>query len=188
MKKIFFFTAIAFLTLSSCRKESATFERFTTSKEATRSSEDQSPAVVSNSTNNSVNAVPINESGTFPVNGSTWNSCTQEFIDFSGTGHFQIRGMISDNKITFVLHFNLSNVKGVGRTSGTQYVTTGTFNYSNTFNFNTQFVYQQSASTNYIALGSGLSFTVINDWHLTVNANGDVTSFFTTGGDVIKCQ
>jgi hypothetical protein len=176
MKKIFFFTAITFLILSSCRKDVATF------------SEQQSSNIASISAENSVNAVPINESGTFPVNGSSWNSCTQEFIDFSGTGHVEVHGIISDNKITFILHFNYPNVKGVGRTSGTEYVANSTFNYSNTFNFNTQFVYQQSASTRWIAQGSGLSFTVVNDWHLTVNANGDVTRFISTFGDVITCQ
>ena len=177
MKNIFFFTAIAFLMLSSsCKKEVATF------------SEQQSSKIVSSSAQNSVNAVPINESGTFPINGSTWNSCAQEFIDFSGTGHFEVRGIISDNKITFILHYNYPSVKGVGRTSGTEYVANSTFNYSNTFNFNTQFVYQQSASTRWIAQGSGLSCTVVNDWHLTVNANGVETFFFTTGGDVITCQ
>jgi hypothetical protein len=122
------------------------------------------------------------------IQGSVWNSCTGEFIELSGTANFQVRGMISDNKITYILQVNYSNVKGVGTTSGTQYVTNSTFNYSNTFNFNTQFVYQQSASVRYIAQGSGLSFTIINDWHLTVNANGEETHFFTTGGDIVVCK
>ena len=96
--------------------------------------------------------------------------------------------MISDNKITYVLHMNYANLKGIGETSGTSYVSTSTFNYSNTDNFGGQFVYQQSASTNYIALHGPGSFTVINDWHLTVNANGEATFFFTTDGDVITCK
>ena len=176
MKKIFFFTAITFITLSSCRKDLAT------------SSKEPEAKVVSHSANNSVNTVPISDKSTYVLEGSTWNSCAQEFIDYKGTGHYEIRGMISDNKITFVLHVNASNIKAVGRTSGTEYVTTYAFNYTNTFNFNTQFVYQQNSSNNWVAKGSGLSFSVINDWHLTVNANGDVTFFFTTGGDVIECK
>lgn len=176
MKKIFVFTAIAFLILSSCKKEIAT------------SLVEPVPKIESSSTSNSVHAVPISVKETFVVQSSTWNSCTQEFIDFSGTGHFEIRGVISDNKITFILHYNVSNVKGVGRTSGTRYVSTETFNYSNTFNFNTQFVYQQRHSLRYIALGKENNFALENDWHLTVNANGDVAFFFTTGGDVIICQ
>ena len=83
---------------------------------------------------------------------------------------------------------NYSNLKGIGETSGTSYVSTSTFNYSNTDNFGGQFVYQQSASTNYIALQGTGSFTVINDWHLTVNANGEATFFFSTNGDVVNCK
>jgi hypothetical protein len=177
MKKIFFFTVIAVLTLSSCRKE------------ATTSLNEQSPKIVSNSTN-SVNAVPTNYSATFPANefGPAWNSCTQEFIDFSGTGHVQVHGVTSDNKTTYIFHVDYQNVKGVGRTSGTEYVASSTFNFSNTFNSNTQVVYQQNGSIRWIAQGSGISFTVINDWHLTINANGDVTRFISTFGDVITCQ
>ena len=96
--------------------------------------------------------------------------------------------MISNNKITYVLHFSTSNMKGVGETSGKSYVSTSTFNYSNTDNFGGQYVYQQSASTNYIAVGTSGSFKVINDWHLTVNANGVATFFFSTEGDVITCK
>jgi hypothetical protein len=136
----------------------------------------------------SVNAVPISESGTFPFQSFIWNPCTQEFIYFSGSLHYQLHGMISNNKITYVLHLNSSGVKGLGETSGTSYVSTSTFNYSNTDNFGGQLVYQQSASTNYLALGTAGSFTVINDWHLTVNANGVATFFFTTDGDVTSCK
>ncbi len=176
MKKIFFFTAISFLVLNSCKKE------------ATKFLDEQSSEIINSSTNNSVQAVPISSKETSALQGERWNPCSQEFVDFSGTIYTEVRGVITSNKITFVLHINVSNVRAVGRTSGTEYVTTGTFNYSNTFNFNTQFVYQQRSSTNFIALGKDSNFSIENDWHLTVNANGDVSFFFTTGGEVIKCQ
>lgn len=175
MKKIMLLAAVSFLLLISCRKE-------------IDSPEIQPTEIAATLNNNSVDAVPINHQETFPVQGSGWNSCTQEFVDFSGTGHLEIRGMISDSKITFVQHVNVLNVKGLGRTSGTEYVGTSTFNYTNTSNFNTQLVYQQKSTSNYVALGGDGSFSIINDWHLTVNANGDVTFFFTTGGDIIKCR
>lgn len=161
--------------LISCRKE-------------IDSSEMQQSEIAATLNNNSVHAVAINYQETFAVQGTGWNSCTQEFVDYSGTIHFTIRGMISDNKITFVQHGNASNVKAVGRTSGTEYVVTQTFNYTNTSNFNTQFVYQQNSIINYVALGGDGSFSRINDWHLTVNANGDVAFFFSTGGDIIECR
>jgi hypothetical protein len=178
MKKIFFFTAISFL-LSSCRKEATTL------------SDERSPEIISNSTNNSVNAVPINynEILYFPAGVSMFNTCTQEYIDFSGSVHVRVRGLISDNKITYILHYDVQNVKGVGQISGTEYVTTEAFNYSNTSDFNTEsVVYNQRYSLHYISLGKESNFTLENDWHLTVNANGDVAFFFSTDGDVIRCQ
>ncbi len=135
-----------------------------------------------------VNAVPIKFQEISSFQGERWNPCSEEFMDFAGTIHTEIRGVLSDHKITFVLHINVSNVRATGRTSGTEYVTTSTFNYTNTFNFNTQFVYQQRATTNFIAQGKGSNFSIENDWHLTVNANGETTFFFTTGGEIFNCQ
>ena len=175
MNKLFIYTAIA-LTALSCTKNEAAL----TGQQPTLS--------LTAASSNSVNAVPINASASFPIETFIWNPCTLEYIYFTGTFQYRLRGMISDNKITYVLHMNYANLKGIGETSGTSYVSTSTFNYSNTDNFGGQFVYQQSASTNYIALQGTGSFTVINDWHLTVNANGEATFFFTTGGDVISCK
>jgi hypothetical protein len=179
MKKIFFFTAIAFIALSSCRKE------------ATTALDGQSPEMISNSTTHSVNAVPINWDTTWyePAGVSMFNSCTQEYINFTGSIHIHIRGVISDNKITWVGHYDVQNLKGVGQITGTKYVTTETFNFSNTSDFNTEaVVYNQRYSLHYISLGKESNFTLVNNWHLTINANGDVTFFFSTDGDVIECQ
>lgn len=165
--------------LSSCRKE------------ATSSLDEQTLTIINNSTNISVHAVPINYDETlyFPEGVSMFNTCTQEYIDFSGSVHIRIRGVISDNKITWFGHYDVQNVKGVGQISGTRYVTTESFNFSNTSDFNTEsVVYNQRYSLHYISLGQESNFTLENNWHLTVNANGEVAFFFTTGGDIIKCQ
>jgi hypothetical protein len=138
---------------------------------------------------NGSNTIPISESSTFVYENYVWNPCTNEWFELRGIGHYNVRGMISDGKITYVLHFNLSNVKGVGLTSGTECVTTQTFNYSNTVSFvGEQAVYQQQASIQFITPGRSGFFTIINDWHLTVNAKGDVSFFFTTGGAVVACR
>ena len=178
MKKIFLYTAIILLPLSACRKEAIT-------------SLELSSENISSSTTNSVHAVPINydEILYFPAGVSMFNTCTQEYIDFSGSVHIRIRGLISDNKITFIGHYDVQNVKGVGQISGTKYVTTESFNFSNTSDFNTEsVVYNQRYSLHYISLGKETNFTLENNWHLTVNAKGEVAFFFTTDGDVIKCQ
>ena len=77
----------------------------------------------------------------------------------------------------------------MGQITGTRYVTTEAFNFSNTSDFNTEsVVYNQRYSLHYISLGKESNFTLVNNWHLTINANGDVAVFFSTDGDVIKCQ
>jgi hypothetical protein len=176
MKNVILLSAVIIFFGTSCKKDVPVLPQ------------DPVQDAVALSENNSVNAIPINFSESFTMLSSTWNNCSGEFIDFSGIGHVQVRGVITDNKITYVLHYNLSNVKGYGRTSGTEYVTTSTFNYSNSVNYNTQYVYQQRATSNFIAKGKDSDFTVENNWHLTVNANGLTTFFFSTGGDVITCR
>lgn len=176
MKKMFFYAAIVFMAIGSCKK--ADLQTSTEHLSMTNTAASAAATVQH-----------IKESDTSPVSFSVWNPCTEEYVTISGTLHYILRWVISDNKETFVLHFNASNVKGVGQTSGTEYVTTSTFNYSNTNSFTGELrVFQQSASTQYVALGGEGSFTIINDWHLTVNANGEETRFFTTGGDVISCK
>ena len=136
-----------------------------------------------------VNAFPISENYELEIYNGIWNYCTNEPIIFSGKFRFSIKGMVSDNKITFALHTNYSGIKGVGLYTGTEYVSTGTFNYNNTDNYGDQVLYTQQQTLKFTALGgAGGSFTTINDWHLTVNANGDVTYFTSTFGDVTTCK
>ncbi|MEO6000194.1 MAG: hypothetical protein ABIN89_25375 [Chitinophagaceae bacterium] len=97
--------------------------------------------------------------------------------------------MINDNKITFIGHYDVHNVKGVGQLSGTRYVTTGSFNMSYTDNFNGELIeIQFRYFLRYIALGKETNFTLENVVHLTINANGDEAASFDTGGDIVKCQ
>ncbi len=124
MKKIIFFSVIAFVSLSSCRKETATIAKDQTSeKNFMTSSEGQSSSGVADNTSQ---AIPIRGDIDlyFPAGVSDFNTCTREYINFSGSGHINIRGVINDNKITFIGHYDVHNVKGVGQLSGTRYVTT----------------------------------------------------------------
>ena len=178
MKKNFFYAAIVLITISSCSKDTSLSPNEQPLQEITTAA----------ATTNGVNAIPINEKANFDYYNYLWNTCTNEWIQLAGSGHFELHRMISEDKITYVLHFNLSNVSGIGVTSGTEYITTQAFNYSNTKRFTgSQQVFQQSASMLFITPGGENSFRIENDWHLTVNANGYVTFFFTTGGDVFSC-
>ena len=174
MKKFFLLASIAMLGIS-CKKDIAT-------PPITEPINVESAVAA-----RGVNATPFSYSQRIPVQGYAWNGCTYEYVFFSGTQLVEVRGVISDNKLTFILHTNYSNVKATGLTSGIVYVTTEEINYSNTFNFNTQFDFQQVYSLKFIAPGGNNNFTLDNSWHLTVNANGVETIYFNSF-DVIKCQ
>ena len=177
MEKMFLYAAIAIVALNSCKKADL------------QPPTEQPAQGLKTVSAKSGNVEHVKESETSSIAFSVWNPCAGEYVDLSGTLHYILRWTITDNKETYVLHFNASNIKGVGRMSGTRYVTTSTFNYSNTNSFTGEHkVFQQSASTRYVALGGDGSFTVVNDWHLTVNANGQETRFFTTGGNVTSCK
>ena len=177
MKKKFYYAFIALITMSSC------------SKDASLIRDEQIEETATMAAANGINAVPISEKANFDYYNYIWNSCANEWVQLSGTGHFELRGMISESKITYILHFNLSNVRGIGLNTGNEFLTTQSFNYSNTASFTgNQQVYQQRGSIHFIDPSGDASFTIENDWHLTVNANGTVTFFFTTGGDVVTCQ
>ncbi|MCU7550494.1 hypothetical protein OCK74_15355 [Chitinophagaceae bacterium LB-8] len=172
MKKLFVCTAIAIIAFSSCEKESLQFAEGQTL---------YTSAIAQSGT-------PFNFAETFAIQWNAWNDCTGEWVVFSGTGHYSVHGVINDNKATFSLHYNTSNAKGVGLTSGRQYISTETFNYTNNGSFiNEQIVFQQRGTIKYISIGSLDNFNLENDWHLTINANGEVTFFFSTNGPVISC-
>ena len=173
MKRIFLYSA--FLTLlASCTKDAVTVNN----------TAERQPITAAG-----VNAFPLNDGFEFEVNTSIWNTCTNEPVLISGTFRLFIRGMASDSKVTFILHTNYSGIKGVGLYTGTEYVSTGTFTYINNDNPGDQILWQQNQVLKFVALaGAEGSFTTINDWHLTVNANGEEPRFISTFGDVTTCK
>ena len=118
MKKIFFFTAIALLTLSYCRKEGATLAKDQTSVQG------QSQTNASSSS-----AVPFSNVFTISLVGeSGYNPCTNEVMTVtSGNIMIDVHGLYNGNKSTITIHANAQEQKAVGE-SGRQYVLTGSYN------------------------------------------------------------
>jgi hypothetical protein len=175
MKKIFFIAAIALATLNSCTKE------------ALNSTENEIVASNESSANRAYKWVDTNE--TFAVHWWGWNECTGEMVEFIGTGHLRVQGSVTKNGFNFTMHYNAANIKGVGQTSGTIYRTTDSFNYHHKGNFtNGQLVYQQTGIIKYTSAGNEPNLFSEDNWHLTINANGEVTSFSTTGGRIYSCR
>jgi hypothetical protein len=174
MKKMFIYTAIVCLALTSfTNKPLQSLER---------------QLSLPNTSPN--NAITFQYNDSYPVQWYAWNGCTGEWVEFNGTGHTRLSGVINNNVVTFSLHYNAADIKGVGLSSGTSYITTDYFNYTNKASLiNGQVVFQQRGTMKFIATGSpNIKYVVEDNWHLTLNANGEVTKFYSTGGDVITCE
>jgi len=55
------------------------------------------------------------------VNEQDYSSCAGEVIDFTGTCSIRTSGTINGNKISYKLHINYQNLKGLGETTGASY-------------------------------------------------------------------
>ena len=128
MKKIFFFTAIAYLMLSSCKKEATTL------------SQDQTVAVGQLQTNASGSQSQTNASssgGAFTYNDhfkenldgeQFYNSCTNQLMTATTWNRLiDFHGVYNGNNSTITFHVNVQGFKAVDE-SGREYTLSGTFN------------------------------------------------------------
>jgi hypothetical protein len=103
------------------------------------------------------------------------NPCTGEDVDLTYEGEINIRGVINNNRVNINLHANI-HLDGVGQTSGDTYV--GHISQKETLNGslnNGQFVGSVVANANLNTSGGGNNVKETITFHVTVNANGDVT-------------
>lgn len=177
MKRIVVYTAMLWLVLGSCKKEVQN-----DLQESTAAAKNE------NASGGVIRWADFHD--TFPVAFSAWNPCTGEMIDFSGTGHYRVQGFSTQNGFNYTVHYNAANIQGVGQVTGIIYRTTDSFNYHNkgSFDANGQTVFNQRGPIRYISQGSSSNLISEDDWHLTINANGEVVKFWTTGGRISSCQ
>lgn len=161
MKKIFFFTAIAFLMLSSsCKKEVAPLSQDRTATERISSS----------------GAVPFSDVFKISVVGeSGYNPCTNEVMTvISGNVLIDVHGLYNNNKSTITIHANGQNQKAVGE-SGRQYVLTGSYNeQTNDFSdgvFTTKLMHYDR----WTSVGSEYDAIIKDIYYIRVDAEGNVT-------------
>jgi hypothetical protein len=167
MKKIFFFTAITFLTLSSCRKEGATLAK------------DQAMAKSQSQTNasSSGDAFAFHDREIIDLAGEQfYNSCTDELMTASVWNLLiDFHGVYNGNKSTITFHVNLQRFKGVGEKSGLEYVGSGSFNEQESYFsdgvFTTKLVNHQRATT----AGGDNNLTTVVTFYIKVDADGNVT-------------
>jgi len=175
MKKIFFFIAISFLTLSSCKKESATLAKDQTSVQSqlqTNASGSQTQTNASSSggaftfhdviRQNLDGEQFYNPCANEQMTATTWN----RLIDF--------HGIYNGNKSTIIFHVNVQEFKAVGE-GGTEYILAATYNsqesYFSNGVFTTKLVHHVRATTP----SGGNSFILTDTYYIKVDADGNVT-------------
>ncbi len=167
MKKIFLFTAIAFLILSSCKKESTTL------------SEDQALAKSQSQTNasSSGGAVPFSDVFTVSYVGvSLYNPCTNEVVTFiSGNLLINVHGVYNANQSTITVHGNFQDgAKMVGE-SGREYTVSGSYNHQESYFSNGVFTTKLEHFDRGITEGSKNNFIIKDTYYIKVDADGNVT-------------
>ena len=125
-------------------------------------------------------AVVINTS--FPVNIPVLIPCAAggagEVVTLTGNLHVLMSVTVNANNVSFDSHFQAQGISGTGSVTGDKYQATGITR----FNFNADvigFPFNTTLVNNFriIGQGTGNNFVVHQTFHITVNANGDVTAF-----------
>lgn len=112
----------------------------------------------------------------FPVGFSFFNPCTNENVDVSGTALTVIDTTPDDHGLTG--HSVDIALKGVGQTTGAQYVSVGTNTVTDIESDNGALVETTTTQSRLVTPGPGndLLFAIV--FHETINANGDVAVEF----------
>ena len=107
------------------------------------------------------------------------NSCTGEHLHItSGTWHIDVHGVINNNKVSFDKHTNTLNYKLVSLITGIEY--TGSYASSSKYNatfYNGLFTFTQTLSILLTTAGGGNNSELKMDEHVTIDANGNLTSW-----------
>jgi len=112
-----------------------------------------------------------------PVSIVAFLDCTGELVEVSGNLHVVTHETLNGNRVTFTSHFQPMGLQGYGTVSGSMYNATGLTRQVNTVSLNGA---QQSFTFvnryHFVGTGGAASFYVKQTSHVTLNANGEVTS------------
>jgi len=105
------------------------------------------------------------------------NGGAGEVVDLNGPLHVLLTATINGNRISGVTHFQPQGISGVGEDTGAIYQGTGvTQDHFSGSLTNGQFSETFVNNFRIVGQGPGNNFQVHEDFHLTITANGDVTS------------
>jgi hypothetical protein len=135
-------------------------------------------------------ATTITDNISIPISYITYAYCpgggAGEYIQLSGTLHY-LTHTTFDNKggAHIVFHSNYQGVTGVGLTTGTKYRATGGSHYTYTTR---GLPFTTTSTSNFGLIGQGRDnkFTFHYNFHITVNANGELTA--TVSNFRVRCK
>jgi hypothetical protein len=116
-----------------------------------------------------------------PLDMWVWVSCANggsgEGVYLTGTLHVTSQWTISANTVHYAAHFQPMGVSGYGQFTGDKYQATGVTSFSDTFHVD-GFPYAVTYMNNFriIGQGPGNNYLVHENFHVTINAKGDVTT------------
>ena len=108
------------------------------------------------------------------------NGGAGENVDISGTLHILLHFTLSDNgRVTLKEHFQPQGAGGIGETTGDTYRATGVTQDIQTSDGIAGPPFEFTFVNNFriIGQGAGNNLLIHENLHVTINANGDVTSF-----------
>lgn len=105
------------------------------------------------------------------------NGGAGELVDLSGDLHVLFHTTVNGNNGRLYQHFQPQGVSGVGETTGDTYHAVGITQLSVNFKAGSDFVTTFVNNFRLIGQGPGNNFQVHENFHITVNANGDITAF-----------
>lgn len=119
-----------------------------------------------------------------PVSASIPNACVGEWIDLEGEIHW-VTSVTWDETGGYhvAIHVNRANVKGTGQSSGAKYIFNGGKN--DTYNVSSELPPQEPwertvvIRQHMVGTGGANSGTLYTIYHVTFNANGELTVVFT---------
>ncbi len=117
---------------------------------------------------------PFNSVETMDVEGSFFNECTNEWVNYTGTVHATVFGMFRANKVFVNYHATYSYV-GVGQTSGKTYRSNSQERYSESATSRGTARIQTSTTGRWVVSGSRNNFTTSTSSQVSVNSRGVVT-------------
>ena len=159
-----FITGILFLCFMACRKETGT--ALTSSKELSASA-------------NKATTFTSNEKQ--PIDIIIFIPCANggagENVELTGTIHILIHTTLNGNNFTTKYHFQPQGISGTGQTTGIKYQGSGVTQEEIKGSFNNgKYIDTYINNFKVVGQGKGNNYTVHDNMHITVNANGETTA------------